>query len=119
MAETKNSTIMLSDKTYELGKKLVQVVLPAISSAYFGLSSIWGLPSPEKVVGSLAVVTTFLGVMLGISSRNYDASGAAHDGVMNVSQEEDGKLLYSLELNDDVTDLASKDHISFKVQPQS
>ncbi len=62
---------MLNDKTYDFLKWIVMILLPASGALYFGLSSIWGLPYSEEVVGTIAVITTFLGAVLGISTVNY------------------------------------------------
>lgn len=117
MLENVNNHTMLSDNWYRVLKRLVQVVIPAVSSLYFGLGNIWGFPAIEEVVGSLAVVATFIGVCLGLSSSQYDASGAAYDGKMVVNTNENGGQLYSLELNGDPHDIAQKNSVNFKVAP--
>ncbi len=38
----------------------------------FALAGIWGLPYGEQVVGTITAVDTFLGVLLGISSAQYN-----------------------------------------------
>lgn len=63
---------MLSNKVYDVLKWIAQIVLPALGALYFGLSSIWGLPYGEEVVGTIAVVDTFLGALLGISTAQYN-----------------------------------------------
>ena len=63
---------MLSNKVYAILKWIAQIVLPALGALYFGLSSIWGLPYGEEVVGTIAVVDTFLGALLGISTAQYN-----------------------------------------------
>lgn len=65
---------MLSNKTYDVLKWIAQIVLPALGALYFGLSSIWGLPYGEEVVGTIAVIDTFLGALLGISTAQYNKS---------------------------------------------
>lgn len=110
-----NQKVMMTDTTYNVSKKLVQVILPAISALYFGLAQIWGLPAAEEVVGTFAVITTFLGVVLGVSTRQYEASGSAYDGQMVVTNPEGGPKVFSLELDGDPEDIASKDSIRFKV----
>jgi hypothetical protein len=107
---------VFSDVTYQVAKKLVQIILPAISSFYFGLASIWGLPAPDKVVGTIAVLTTFIGVCMGISTREYEKSGAAYDGKMFAIPQE-GKTVYSLEFEGDPEDIKDKSSIRFKVCP--
>lgn len=114
-----NDHTMLSDGTYSLGKRAVQVYIPAVSSLYFGLGSIWGLPAVEQVVGTLAVVATFLGVCLGLSSKQYDASEAAYDGKVVVETNDTGNKLFSLELDGDPAEIEQKSAVSFKVAPKS
>ena len=63
---------MLTNKTYDTLKWIAQIVLTALGALYFGLSQIWGLPYGEEVVGTIAVVDTFLGALLGISTAQYN-----------------------------------------------
>ena len=44
----------------------------ASGGGYFALAGIWGLPYGEQVVGTITAIDTFLGVLLGISSANYN-----------------------------------------------
>lgn len=62
----------LSNRTYDLLKWVAQYFLPAAGTLYFALASIWGLPYGEQIVGTITAVDTFLGVVLGISSANYN-----------------------------------------------
>lgn len=61
----------LSNKTYDILKWVAQILLPALGTLYFALSKIWGLPYGEEIVGTIAAVDTFLGALLGLSSRTY------------------------------------------------
>ena len=62
----------LPDKIYDILKWIVVLVLPAIGSLYFGLAGIWGFPYGEEVVGTITVLETFLGAILGISTVQYN-----------------------------------------------
>ena len=62
----------LSNRTYDILKYIVQIVLPAIGALYYGLSNIWNLPYTEQIVGTIAIVCTFLGTLLGISTHYYN-----------------------------------------------
>lgn len=66
---------MVSNRTYDFLKWIAQILLPALGTLYFGLSSIWGLPYPGEVVGTVTVVDTFLGVLLGVSTHQYKKLG--------------------------------------------
>lgn len=61
----------LSNKVYDVLKYFAMILIPAVSALYFGLSQIWGFPYGEEIVGTLAVIDTFLGALLGISSNKY------------------------------------------------
>ena len=113
--ESGRAKFILSEAMYKVVKQLVQVILPAFSAAYFGLASIWGFPSPEKVVGTIAVITTFLGVTLKISVKNYKEAGLGVAGQMVVKEKPGGGLLYSLEVSGPVEDLADMEAVTFKV----
>lgn len=66
--------MILNNKIYDILKYIAQIVLPALGTLYFALSSIWGLPYGEQIVGTITAVDCFLGALLGISSLNYDKS---------------------------------------------
>lgn len=61
----------LSNKVYDTLKWFAMIFIPAVSALYFGLSQLWGFPYGEEIVGTLALVDTFLGALLGISSNTY------------------------------------------------
>ena len=62
----------LSNKVYDVLKWIAMYLLPAVGTLYFALSSIWGFPYGEQVVGTITAVDTFLGVILGISTATYN-----------------------------------------------
>lgn len=64
----------MSNKVYDVLKFIAMVVLPALGTLYFALSSIWGLPYGEQIVGTITAIDTFLGALLGISSATYNKS---------------------------------------------
>lgn len=67
----------MSNKTYDILKWIALVMLPAASALYFGLSQVWGLPYGEEIVGTISVIDTFLGALLGISNVNYNKQNEA------------------------------------------
>lgn len=62
----------INNKTYDILKWTAQYLLPAIGTLYFTLAQLWGLPYAEQIVGTITAVDTFLGVLLGISSAEYN-----------------------------------------------
>lgn len=62
----------MSNKVYDVLKKVAQVWLPALGTLYFALSQIWGLPYGEAIVGTITAVDAFLGAILGISTHLYN-----------------------------------------------
>lgn len=62
----------MTNKVYDILKRIAQYILPAFGTLYFALASIWGLPYAEEIVGTITAVDTFLGVILGLSSAQYN-----------------------------------------------
>lgn len=61
----------MSNKVYDVLKWIAQILLPALGALYFALANIWSLPYAEEIVGTITAVDAFLGVILGISSKQY------------------------------------------------
>ena len=112
---TKNP--LLSNRLYDILKYLTLIAFPALGALYFGLAQIWGLPSAEEVVGTVVVVDTFLGVILGLSTKSYNNSDAKYDGHIDVEQTDD-KTTMTLNLNSHPDDLALKKDVAFKIKTQ-
>lgn len=66
----------MSNKVYDVLKFIALVLLPALGTLYFALSSIWGLPYGEEIVGTITAIDAFLGAILGISSAKYNKDNA-------------------------------------------
>ena len=62
----------MNDKVYDVLKWIAMYLLPALGTLYFAIASIWGLPYGEQIVGTITAVDTFLGVILGISTVQYN-----------------------------------------------
>lgn len=62
----------MSNKVYDVLKWVAMYLLPAVGTLYFALASIWGLPYGEQIVGTITAIDTFLGVILGISTSQYN-----------------------------------------------
>ena len=66
--------IKMSNKVYNILKWIAMYLLPGAGTLYFTLAGIWGLPYREQIVATLTAVDTFLGVILGISTAQYNKS---------------------------------------------
>lgn len=63
---------MLSNKVFDVLKWLTLVGIPALTTAYVGLSAIWGWPYADQVAKTSAVICVLLGSLLGISTIAYN-----------------------------------------------
>lgn len=116
MNETSNMPpLVFRDKTYNIAKWLVTIVLPASGTLYFALAQTWGLPAPEQVLGTIVAVQTFMGVLLGISSSQYKNSDARFDGTLTTSDTPD-KTIVSVETDLHPSELVKKDEVVLKVK---
>ena len=62
----------MSNKVYDVLKWIAMICLPALGTLYFALAGIWGWPYAEEIVGTITAIDTALGVLLGISSAQYN-----------------------------------------------
>ena len=63
---------MLSNRVYDTLKWCVMIAIPALTTAYVGLSGVWGWPYAEEVAKTSSVICTLLGALLGISTAQYN-----------------------------------------------
>lgn len=89
---------LVSDVTYDRLKKVVQFILPALGTLYFTLAQIWGLPAGEQVVGTIAAISLFGGVTLGLSKKAYNNSDAKYDGEIVLDPKDDGLQILGLDI---------------------
>jgi hypothetical protein len=73
-----NLSLGLSNKVYDVLKFIALIGLPSLTTLYGVLNGIWGLPDTEQVLLTLTAGDTFLGALLGLSSRSYSAPVDGH-----------------------------------------
>lgn len=64
--------MVLNNRVYDVLKWITILVLPALATLYFTLSTIWNLPYGKEIEGTIIAIDTFLGVILGISNIQYN-----------------------------------------------
>ena len=65
---------MLSNKVYKILKWGLMIFIPALLTLIGTLGQIYGFDT-EKIVLTITAVSTFLGVITGISNYNYNKDG--------------------------------------------
>lgn len=60
----------LTNKQYDIAKKVVTVVAPAAITLITGLGALYKFDT-TAITGTIALLTTFAGTVLGISSNKY------------------------------------------------
>lgn len=109
---------ILPNHVYDVLKYVTQIVLPALGTLYFALSDLWGLPKALEVVGTTTAVVTFLGVVLGLSTRSYNHSEGKFDGNIFITPaglDDDSPMNFSLESDSNPIDWQDGQEISFKI----
>lgn len=110
----KTNSPLLKNKHYDLLKWLSLIVLPAVGTLYFGLSGIWDLPYGEQVVGTIVVLVTFLGVLLGVSSKTYAEETVGNIEITEPNGEDMSQTVY-FNLNRDLDNLPAGRPVRFSV----
>ncbi len=62
----------MKNKTYDFLKKIALVVLPALATFIITIFEIWKIPYGEQIGTTITAFDTALGIILGISSYNYN-----------------------------------------------
>lgn len=60
----------LSNEQYDVAKRTVTVVVPAAIALFTGLGVLYKFDT-SAITGTIALVATFAGTVLGVSSKNY------------------------------------------------
>jgi len=107
---------LLSSDAYDILKTVAQYWLPGAGTLYFTLASIWGWPYAEQVVGTIAALTLFLGVLLGYSKHYYELSGAGYDGSLIVDTSNPEKDSYKFDFTTPLEDIEGKKEITLHVK---
>jgi len=61
----------MKNETYDFLKRVALVILPALATLVITIFQIWNIPYGEQIGATITAIDTALGVILGISSRNY------------------------------------------------
>lgn len=64
----------LPNKVYDVLKWVVMVCIPAFTTAYVGLDSVFGWGYADVVAKVSAIVCTLIGALIGISTAQYNKS---------------------------------------------
>ena len=64
--------MIINSKVYDVMKYITMVVLPALTTLWLAVGSIWHLPYVEPIGATLSAITVFLGAILGISTSLYN-----------------------------------------------
>lgn len=117
MSEHKAPGAISSDTLYDTLKWFATSILPGLSALYAGLGVLWGFPNIEQIVGTIAAVNVFLGLIVQRSSSQYKKSDAGYDGEVVITPSEDGDS-FRLVLETPLDEAKEKGYISFKVPEQ-
>lgn len=109
---------LFSNSVYDKLKFVAMVFLPALGALYYGIAALWELPKADEVVGTVVVIDTFLGMLLGLSTKQYQNSDARFDGAIVISpgeENDEGVATSDLNVSLDPAALANKNEVVVKV----
>lgn len=109
-------TMFLDNRAYIALKTISHVMLPMIGVLYFLLWAFFYLPAVEPVLGTLMMLILFLNLFIRDSSRRYHKYSKIGGGEIVILTNNEGKRVYSLDLDDDPDNLINLDEVRFKVR---
>ena len=118
--EVRERRPLLSDRQFNFLRRLVELFLPACGAFYYTLAEIWSLAYAGEVVGTIAAVTTLLGVLLVVLRSNYDKSDTKYDGDLVIEETADPEEpnLMRLEVDTPLDMIPGQPELRLKVKPQ-
>jgi hypothetical protein len=103
----------LGNKVYDVLKFIALIGLPSLTTLYFVLGDIWNLPDVQQVIGSLTAIDTFLGAILGLSSKSYSPPA---DGTLMVDNSHPDVMGMQMQFHTPQEEMAQKSMVHLKVQ---
>lgn len=104
--------LSLGNSTYDMLRRIVEIILPGAGALYFGASGFWGeeaFPNPEKVVGTIALVVVFLGLILSLSRKGYTSTETETSvGAFVINNTDVDRPPYRLELGMNLEEIEAK-----------
>lgn len=64
--------MILPDKIYNVLKWLCLIFAPALITLLTTIFTLYGIPNVEIVTGTIAAIATFVGALIGVSSKAYN-----------------------------------------------
>lgn len=106
----------LKKGVYDFTKWVALIFLPAAGTLYVALAAIWNLKYSQQVSTSVLAVDTFLGALVGISSKGYTPPT---DGTIFVSEPPQGAPVARMEFSTHPAEIisAGKKFYTFSVKP--
>lgn len=73
----------MSNKTYDILKEICTKWTQALATLILVVCQIWNLPYGEQVAATVTAIGTCIGIMIGISSKNYWSDSNARGYIDN------------------------------------
>jgi hypothetical protein len=114
----------LNDRVYQFLKYFITIALPAVGALYYAISEVWGFDRTYPVNATINAVVTFLGVLIGVSTRQYNKTKAAkadepYDGDLAfIVDKVDGEVYPTLGVNTSLEEMRSKGEVRLQVIDQ-
>lgn len=106
----------MPSKVYDFLKWAGLIALPAFGTFYFTLAPLWALPKANEVAGTTLALSTLIGILIGVATKNYNQSASKYDGTLVVSNEANPEVPTNYNFNvGDIDALASKGSVLLKV----
>lgn len=107
----------LTNKMYNIIKYVITIFLPAVGALYYGLAQVWDFDRIPGVNGTINVLITFGGLLIGYSTRKYNQIGpGAPDGDLVMHQDPVDKTIYpTLGIKTSLEEMASKDKVTLTI----
>ena len=88
----------LSSSVYDTLKWVVLIALPAVSTLVVGLGALYNWSFTSQLVGTLTLITTFLGSLVKLSNNKYNQDENNFDGFLTSNGQDPDTGLPNLQM---------------------
>ena len=114
-ADANTPSPVLSNTTYDIVKDVITLGFPGAVTLYAALAVIWGWGFSEEVVATGGAIGIFLGILLKIAEKRYNALPTVYDGELIANDPNPMENTFRLSFDKGLPELASQDSLRIKV----
>lgn len=111
----KDNPLSIPNNTYDKLKGFTMYVMPGVVTLWLTIGTIWAFPYTTEIGATLTALTTFAGILVGVTKAQYNKEPADTDGDLLLDIQEDGSQSLTVALEKPPEEFRDKELVMFRV----